>query len=267
MARVDVIDSLTTLRHGREGRGGQLPVDGAPVDERPVDGAILFDPTRIPQPCPNWFDPAHWGRRAQAVEVGGRGGAWFVDASFGPAVLRHYLRGGMAARVSRDRYVWQGEARTRSFAEFRLTETLYRQGLPVAQPLAASYTREGAFYRAAILLARLQEVDTFATRVAAQGADAPWAQAGRLIARFHRAGLDHADLNANNILFDAADKGWLIDFDRSRLRRQGDTWRQNNLARLQRSLQKLRGERARSAVEADFARLYEAYETAMERDA
>ena len=257
MARVDVIESLTTLRHGREGQG-----DGAPVG-----GGILFDAVRIPQPRQEWFDPGHWGQRARAVSEGGRGGAWFIDAPFGAAVLRHYLRGGMAARISRDRYVWQGEPRTRSFAEFQLTETLHRQGLPVPQPLAASYCREGAFYRAAILLERLHQVDTFAARVAADASDAPWQDAGRLIARFHLAGLDHADLNANNILFDASGKGWLIDFDRSRLRRPSATWRQNNLARLLRSLQKLRGTRSRREVEADFARLYDAYEAAMEQGA
>lgn len=256
MARVDVIESLTTLRHDREGRG----------DGMPVDGAILFDATRLPQPRAEWFDPQHWGRRARAVDVGGRGGAWFVDAPFGPAVLRHYLRGGMAARLSRDRYVWQGEQRARSFAEFRLTEALHRQDLPVARPLAASYQRDGAFYRAAILLERLRDVETFAARVAVEASKAPWEATGRLIARFHQAGLDHADLNANNILFDASGQGWLIDFDRSQLRRPTSTWRQNNLARLLRSLQKLRGKRSRGQVEADFARLYDAYEAAMERN-
>lgn len=267
MAKVDAIESLTTLRHGREGLGDGTPVDGAPTDGMGHDGAILFDATRLPQPQPEWFDPAHWGKRAHAVKDGGRGGAWFIDAPFGAAVLRHYLRGGMAARISRDRYVWQGERRTRSFAEFRLTDTLHRQGLPVALPLAASYRREGAFYRAAILVERLQGVETFAARIAASATDAPWEDTGRLIARFHHAGLDHADLNANNLLFCAAGKGWLIDFDRSQLRRPGDTWRQNNLARLLRSLQKLRGKRSRTQVEADFARLYEAYEAAMVRNA
>jgi 3-deoxy-D-manno-octulosonic acid kinase len=260
MARVDAIESLTTLRHGREGHGDGMPVDGAPVD-----GAILFDATRVPQPQSAWFDPAYWGRLAQPVASGGRGGAWYVDAPFGAAVLRHYLRGGLAARVSRDRYLWQGEDRVRSFAEFRLTEALHRRGLPVATPLAASYLREGASYRAAILLERLHGVRTLAERIAAAAADAPWEAAGRTIARFHRAGLDHADLNAHNILFDATDQAWLIDFDRSRLRKPAATWRRNNLTRLLRSLHKLRGARSRQAVEADFARLQDAYDAAMER--
>jgi len=262
MARVDAIESLTTLRHGRDGRG-----DGMPVDAVPVDGAILFDAARVPQPQPQWFDPVHWDRRARAVASGGRGGAWYVDAPFGAAVLRHYLRGGLVARMSRDRYVWQGEDRVRSFAEFRLTDALHRQGLPVARPLAASYRREGAFYSAAILLERLQDVHTLAQRVVDDPASAPWEATGRVIARFHRAGLDHADLNAHNILFDAAGAGWLIDFDRSRLRKPARTWRRNNLARLLRSLQKLRGTRSRHAVEADFARLTSAYAAAMEHGA
>lgn len=257
MAETDAIESLTTLRHGREGRG-----HGAAAS-----GAILFDRARLPQAQMEWFDPGYWGARARPVHAGGRGGAWFVHAPFGPAVLRHYLRGGMAARVSRDRYLWQGERRVRSFAEYRLTETLWRRGLPVPRPLAACYEREGAFYRAAILIERLRDVRTFAECVALRGSAAPWAQAGRLLARFHRAGLDHADLNANNILFegclpDAAGKGWLIDFDRGRLRRPAGTWRRNNLARLLRSLQKLRGERSRKEVEADFARLVDAYQDA-----
>lgn len=262
MARVDAIESLTTLRHGREGRG-----DGMAVDALPVDGAILFDAARVPQPQPGWFDPEHWGQRARPVDSGGRGGAWYVDAPFAGMVLRHYLRGGLAARLSRDRYVWQGEDRVRSFAEFRLTAALHRQGLPVALPLAASYRRQGASYSAAILLERLHDVRTFAHCVAQDPAKAPWEAAGRMIARFHLAGLDHADLNAHNLLFDAAGHGWLIDFDRSRLRKPARTWRRNNLARLLRSLQKLRGTRPRHAIEADFARLTGAYDAAMERGA
>ena len=254
MVEADAIDSLTTLRHGREGRGR-----GAAVS-----GAILFDRTRLPQARGEWFDPEYWGARARAVHAGGRGGAWFVDAPFGAAVLRRYLRGGMAAKLSRDRYLWQGEKRVRSFAEYHLTETLRRLGLPVPRPLAAGYEREGAFYRAAILIERLPDVRTFAERIAAEGSRAPWADAGRLVARFHRAGLDHADLNADNILFDTSGQGWLIDFDRGRLRKPRATWRENNLARLLRSLQKLRGTRSRAEVDADFALLYDAYETAMD---
>lgn len=247
MAGFDATESLTPFR-----------------DERGY-GAILFDLARVRQVEPAWFTPAFWGERIRPVGSGGRGGAWFVDAPFGPVLLRHYLRGGWAASLSRDRYLWQGSTRVRSFAEFRLTRQLLERGLPVPRPIAARYQRVGLGYTAAILLERLQDVHSLAERIAIAARDAPWEETGRLIARFHRAGLDHADLNAHNILFDAGGKGWLIDFDRGRLRIPETRWRLGNLARLRRSLLKLRGTREAGDVEEDYARLKRAYDATWER--
>lgn len=224
-------------------------------------GSILFDARQVQQATADWFDPEWWGARAEPVSAGGRGAAWFVEGPFGAGVLRHYLRGGLAARFSRDAYWWRGADRTRSFAEFRLTRALHTLGLPVPRPLAACYWREGLRYRAAILVERLPGATSFGTLAAQQGDGAPWESTGRLLARFHRAGLDHADLNADNILFDAFGKGSLIDFDRSTLRIPATGWREANLARLRRSLLKLRGARDEGAVLRDFARLRRAYDT------
>ena len=130
-------------------------------------------------------------------------------------------------------------------------------------PFAAYYRREGLHYRAAILMQRLPGVRSLAA-LASEG-DAPWEQAGQLVARFHRAGLDHADLNAHNVLFDADGRGWMIDFDRSRLRIPATAWRQANLQRLLRSLRKRRGTRSMAEVDAGFARLRAAYDAAWQR--
>jgi 3-deoxy-D-manno-octulosonic acid kinase len=250
MAAFDATESLTPFRAGRGDRGY---------------GAILFDATQLRQADPRWFDPALWGERAQPVSAGGRGSAWYIDASHGPCVLRHYLRGGLAAKFSRDKYLWQGADRVRSFAEFRLLRELLKHDLPVPRPVAASYVREGMFYRAAILIERLADVRPLADLAALAGHEAPWEAAGRLVARFHRAGLDHADLNAHNILFDGDGRGSIIDFDRGVLRIPATPWRERNLARLKRSLLKLRGARSVADVEADFARLREAYDAHWER--
>jgi 3-deoxy-D-manno-octulosonic acid kinase len=247
MVAFDATEALTPCR---EGRGY---------------GAILFDRQRLRQAEPTLFSPAHWGDKARPVGEGGRGGEWFVDAPFGHCVLRNYLRGGVAAKFSRDRYLWQGPDRTRSFAEFRLMRKLIAHKLPVPQPLAAFYMRDGVRYRAAILMERLEDVRSLADRAQVAGRGAPWEEAGRLIARFHRAGLDHADLNAHNILFDANGRGWLIDFDRGVLRIPATRWRERNLKRLLRSLLKLRGERSREDVEKDYARLRRAYDLAWNR--
>ena len=228
-------------------------------------GAIVFDLERLRQVDASLFSPAAWGERARPVGSGGRGGAWFVDAPFGACVLRQYLRGGVAARISRDRYLWQGAARTRSFAEFRLMRELLGRGLPLPRPLAASYLREGLSYRAAILLERLPDVRSLADRALVAGKDAPWEETGRLVARFHRAGLDHADLNAHNLLFNPQGKGWMIDFDQCHLRIPATAWREANLKRLQRSLLKVRGERSEEEMLQGFARLRRAYDLVWNR--
>src|SRR5690606_7202347 len=127
MAAFDATEGLTPFRAGRGDRGV---------------GSILFDATQLRQADPRWFDPVAWGERAQPVGDGGRGGAWYIDASHGPCVLRHYLRGGLAAKFSRDRYLWRDADRVRSFAEFRLLRDLLNQQLPVPRPIAAAVVRE-----------------------------------------------------------------------------------------------------------------------------
>lgn len=241
-----------------------LDADGAGA------GAILFDAKRLRQAQADWLNPAWWGDAARRVDSGGRGGAWFVDGAarglpFGDAVLRRYLRGGLVGRINRDRHLWRGPAQVRSFDEFRLLRELRRRGLPVPVPVAAAYWREGAWYRAAILIERLAGVRPFADLAREHGDDAPWQAAGRLIARCHRAGVDHADLNAHNLLFDAAGKGWVIDLDRSRIRIPSTDWRERNLARLQRSLRKLAGEAGREAADRGFATLRAAYDAQWQR--
>ena len=226
-------------------------------------GAILFDRSQIRQPEAGWFSPEYWGDGAQPVAEGGRGGAWFIETGEGGAFLRHYLRGGMAARLSHDGHLWRGINSVRSFAEFRMMRILREKKLPVPMPFAAWYRREGLQYRAAILMQRLPGVQPLAA-LAVQDA-APWDAVGQLIARFHRVGLDHADLNAHNILFDGSGNGWMIDFDRSRLRIPATPWRDANLQRLLRSLRKQRGKRSVEQVDAGFAQLRAAYDAAWQR--
>lgn len=226
-------------------------------------GAILFDRSQLRQPDPAWFDPVHWGDSAQPVSSGGRGGAWFIATGEGDAVLRHYLRGGMMAGLSRDGHLWRGIHRVRSFHEYRLMRQLREQRLPVPIPFAAWYRREGLFYQAAILMQRVPGARSLAQLL--READAPWAQAGELVARFHRAGLDHADLNAHNLLFDETGRAWMIDFDRSRVRIPADAWRRRNLQRLHRSLRKIGGPAGQAVADAGFAQLQAGYRDAWSR--
>ncbi len=225
-------------------------------------GTIVFDPMRLGQAGTELLDPAHYGHGALPVEGGGRGAAWFVRTESGDAVLRHYRRGGLMARLGVQRYPWLGEARVRSLAEFRLLSRLHRDGLPVPAPLVAGYWRRGLGYRAAILVERIHGARALSRWLGAAVADAPWEAVGRTLARFHLVGLDHADLNADNVLVDDAGQPWLIDFDRCALRDGAGSWRGRNLQRLARSLAKL--SRGDAGWQPGFARLKSAYAAAID---
>lgn len=202
-------------------------------------GGILYDAARLRKPDAALFDRHQWQARGLLEEfAGGRGSVSVLHATEGDWVLRHYRRGGLAARVSGDRYLWAGADATRSFREWRLLAELVRRGLPVPAPIAACYERRGATYTADIITARLMDARTLARAIEDQAlGSAAWMHVGRTIARFHASGVHHADLNANNIML-AGDDIYVLDFDRGRIRARGN-WEADVIARLKRSLDKL----------------------------
>ena len=186
------------------------------------------------------FDPQFWARREGLVRAGGgRGAAWFIDHGTEQWVLRHYRRGGFMARVSADRYLWAGEGRVRAFAEYRLLANLTARGMPVPEPIAARYERRGLLYRCDLITRRIAGAAPLSGMLAAAPlSETSWRGVGAAIARLHAAGVDHADLNAHNILLDGEGAVSIIDFDRGRSRRAG-AWAERNLRRLRRSLDKI----------------------------
>jgi 3-deoxy-D-manno-octulosonic acid kinase len=207
----------------------------------PIDGGeLIFDAARIKRLSPQCLNVSWWQRQGTVrAAAAGRGAAALIDARGRQLVLRHYRRGGLVQHLVSDRYCWLGRGRTRSLAEWRLLFLLRRQGLPVPVPLAAGYRRDGPWYTADILLERIRDAETLALRLATAALPiTQWVLIGHAIHRLHACGVDHADLNAHNILLDTAGKVWLIDFDRARLRKRG-LWCDANLARLHRSLEKI----------------------------
>ncbi|HKU79497.1 MAG TPA: 3-deoxy-D-manno-octulosonic acid kinase [Rhodanobacteraceae bacterium] len=202
--------------------------------------AMVFDANLPEAPTAEWFDAPWWQARERMRPVeGGRGGVAFLDTPVGLCVLRHYRRGGWMAPLMGDRYLWNGRARSRGFAEFALLAALSLRGLPVPRPIAARFQRRGPYYRADLITRAIEGASTLTQAVRDRRLDAALAErVGALVARFHAAGVDHADLNAHNILVDR-EQLWLIDFDRGEIRATGTAWKLANLARLKRSLLKV----------------------------
>ncbi|WP_348766664.1 3-deoxy-D-manno-octulosonic acid kinase [uncultured Salinisphaera sp.] len=188
------------------------------------------------------FDPDWWRARDGLLgEAQGRGSAYFLQGADGNEwVLRHNRRGGALARINHDRFLYTGIERARPVRELRLLADLQARDLPVPTPIAARVQPALGFYRGDVITRRIPEAEPLADRLARQAVPSTaWQRLGAVLARFHRAGLWHADLNARNVLIDTHDDFHLIDFDKARLRTPGK-WRQANLARFHRSLAKFR---------------------------
>ena len=178
---------------------------------------------------------------------GGRGPVQQVElAERGTAIVRHYHRGGLVRHFVRDLY-W--DRPPRPLAELICTETARQRGAPTVAVLGAGVQWVTAcLYRGMLIT---QEAEGFVTlwewlrtRPAGTAREAVVVAVARAIAQLHEVGIVHADLNLTNILVRVAvdtPAVLLIDFDRARvfpgpLARH---WRERNLRRLRRSLDKL----------------------------
>ncbi len=203
-----------------------------------------------------FFEPEFLRDRSKLIgRAQGRGVAWFFEHEDNKYVLRHYYRGGLVAKLSRDQYIWRGLEQTRPYREMGILQQLAIHDAPVALPFAARVTRHGLRYRADIITCAIAGAQTLVQRLV-KGAmpEGSWRDVGAAIAAVHATGVYHADLNAHNILFDSNEQVFIIDFDKAQLlgathakaaEKSGEQlasddrqWRDKNLQRLQRSLRK-----------------------------
>jgi 3-deoxy-D-manno-octulosonic acid kinase len=226
-------------------------------------GHHLLWPQGAAPPAPEWFDPAALAASGRARTGGtGRAGTVYFDLDGRTRVLRHYRRGGLVRRLSADRYLHTGLTRSRPWRELAVLTRLHAAGLPVPPPVGARVVRaQAGLYRGDLLTQYLPGARTLPELLRADAAaSATWRAVGATLARFHAAGLDHADLNAHNVVLDADATVHLIDFDRAVIRPRRGRWCERNLARLRRSLDKLaRTEAVFAFTAADWAWLRAGY--------
>jgi len=209
------------------------------------------------------FDLAYWQARAEYELVfGGRGGSIKINLSGRPAILRQYLRGGMATYLSIDRYLWLGRYRTRAWREWSVLKLAMAAGLPVPTPLGICACRDGIFYRAAIITAYINNSQTLAERISHSAlGESLWHRLGLLLKQFQGHRFWHADLNANNILIDQDDLFYIIDFDKARVMENLGDWQWLPLRRLQRSLEKIDRQQKLHYRPVDWQALMDGYQS------
>ncbi len=206
---------------------------------RGIHRLVLYDASRITQLSEAVFTPLSSARVTTAANTIGRAQVVVHEYEGRLLVSKHYHRGGMMAALLGDQYFGRRAEHSRAFREWCLLSAMKQQGLPVPTPIAASRIQSGLWYRADLVTEYIADSETLADRLRMQAmAQEIWQQLGVLIRRFHRHNVYHADLNARNILLTASGDIYLIDFDKSGFRKTGRHWRQANLNRLKRSLDK-----------------------------
>jgi 3-deoxy-D-manno-octulosonic acid kinase len=117
-------------------------------------------------------------------------------------------------------------------------------------------------YRADILTVLLPDTEPLSSMLGDVWPDrALWMAIGRMLAGFHRAGCDHPDLTAHNVLVDSKRQPFLVDFDNAHLKPPG-RWAEAGMARFRRSLLKVSLETGTQFDESAWAAIVAAYSAA-----
>jgi len=222
-----------------------------------------------------------WARGRARTDGGLEGrGTIFVFAAPAPGpdgragwALRHYRRGGLVAPLLGDRYLVAGPSRPS--IELRASVAARARGVPTPAVVAGLVERgsTGVLYRADLVTELVPDARSlrdvlFATatplgREAAREQSPDTHEAlrlsGRLVRSLADAGIEHADLNAGNVLLTTRD-AWVIDLDRCRVRSRGRrSAAATMLRRLERSLRKLSRAHARPLSRGEWSALREGW--------
>lgn len=200
---------------------------------------VLYDDSKMPEPDPAFFNYSQLLDKGLVTGTAdGRGETCFFRSGTQTWALRHYMRGGLVAKLFKDQYFGIRLKNTRAWREWTLLHQMSELGLPVPIPVAASVIKKGLFYRADLISEYIESTQTLADILMERSLESSdWQAIGECIRRFHDQAVYHSDLNAKNILLNDKQEIFLIDFDQCGFR-AGENWKKNNLLRLRRSLDK-----------------------------
>ncbi|HDZ07917.1 3-deoxy-D-manno-octulosonic acid kinase [Pseudohongiella sp.] len=202
---------------------------------------VLFNQNVLSAFCDSIFETTASHVAHICSDAQGRGTVEFFEHEGRELVLKRYHRGGLVGRFVSKTYLFSGLKKARMWQEFELLAQMRDLGLPVPRPIAARCIKTSPLtYQGDVIVERICNARTLAELLCQEALpEKTWEAIGLVIRRFHQHHVDHADLNACNILLNAPGQIYLIDFDKSHIRAAHDHgWCQSNLSRLRRSLQK-----------------------------
>lgn len=209
------------------------------IEERRKNEAILYDNEILFEEPDECFDIRYLKNNGRICgSAVGRGTTWFIRLKSMDAALRHYWRGGVIGKIVKDRYLFFGLGRTRSYREFYLLKAMSEAGVQVPKPIAARVVQKGLFYKADLISERVSNAKDLVSILKYEPlSDDIYSKIGREIRKMHDAQVNHTDLNIHNILIDEQKNVWIIDFDKCN-RKLGNYWKKKNIDRLKRSFEK-----------------------------
>lgn len=195
-------------------------------------------------------------RQPGAEPLAGRGVAYAfqLKPTTTRVVVRHNRHGGLFAAITGDRFL----SPTRAPYELDVSLALARSGVPTSEILAyVVYPPGGILQRCDVCSREIgasQDLATVLRSGTAPDKSAALERTALLVSELSRAGAQHHDLNARNILL-AGGKAYALDVDRVTLGVSPERALTGNLARLTRSLRKWRDRFGAAISEADISAL------------
>ncbi|WP_406547158.1 3-deoxy-D-manno-octulosonic acid kinase [Succinimonas sp.] len=216
------------------------------------------------QELERYCDVSQYESSGKVVQVFiGRGRTYLVNDQEGRRIIiRHYYRGGMMAKLLKDKFLCFSATADRSVQEYDLLLRMRAMGLHVPTPVLARVTRSGLFVKNDIITKEITGARNIGKILSERRlADEEILKIGDSIGTLFRAGIYHSDLNINNLLLDGADNPWICDFDKCEMTSITPRRYNEMVARLKRSFDKESEERSGMMwTERDFEKLVRAIE-------
>lgn len=147
--------------------------------------------------------------------LGGRAAVSTIQLDdIGPAVVKHYTRGGVIRNFNRNTYLKFSRYRCQS--EYELLLFLDGLGISVPEPIAFAF-RGKFFYHAWLVTREIQDARTLID-VSSQNPDqarAVMSELSRQVEILIENQIHHVDLHPGNVLVDSQNNLFIIDFDKA----------------------------------------------------